>query len=111
MGPVDRVKEDVKPFFQYANDENPSIGIRTWKGVDNQIRTHKVYMNCVSCNIERFKEEQLKEIRFGTGTYFCDKCYNKSTKVIRKYETGRPTPELKRFSELWSSHLFNPSKL
>ncbi len=72
---------------------------------------HLAYANCVSCDTNRFKQDELPHLRLGTDTYFCKPCVKKVSDVVKKYDTGIPSEECEIFSKIWNDCLFGRSKL
>lgn len=104
-----RLSAELAPFFKFANDQNPSCIVNSWRDEDQRVRIHKFYQNCVACNTQRFDKLNVKMTRFGTNTHFCDSCYQEVAKVVRKYDTGRPSTKAETFDRLWNDYLLDPA--
>lgn len=101
------IREEISPFFKFANYSNPSNIVYTSKISDQQTRTHVIYQNCVCCNTRRFTSEELSCAFRGTDTYFCNPCFEKVAKVTKKYDTGTPSKESELFQKLWNHFLYH----
>jgi hypothetical protein len=111
MSIAQKISGEIAPFFRFATSENPSRIVRQWKNSDQADRMHLAYANCVSCDTNRFKKEELSYLRLGTNTYFCQPCVKKTAEVIKKYDTGIPSEEYEIFTKIWNNSLFGQSKL
>lgn len=94
MNIQEQIQKDLNSLFIYANSQNTSSFIKKWKELDlkNRVlidRVQLVYQKCVSCNILRFNDEQLKrptsKIKKGENTYFCNECLRLVEALGEKY--------------------------
>ncbi len=98
------MQKKIAPFFQHANLENPSTIHSSWTsgGVD---RAHRVYKNCVSCNVDRFDHDEMNDvslIRLGTNTYHCNSCNTKVMPLASKLAKENSTI----FNSIWNNYLY-----
>lgn len=104
MTAATRMSNDIAPFFTFATSANPSINFHVRFDSNGQIRIHKIYQRCVSCNVKRFTSEEMLNLKRGVDTYFCKECNKKILEIISKYERG-PNSEI--YSKVWDAYIYS----
>jgi hypothetical protein len=99
-----QISREVLDFTQYATANNPSKPIGTWIDEHQKIRCHLIYQRCISCNEERFTDDQLKTPPRGYNTYCCGPCFRKISKQFIKYQKNEE--EKKVFKTVWNTLIF-----
>lgn len=107
MTPEIKISDTLTPFFRYANKKNSSIEASKHITEDQKTRIYYAYARCVSCNLERFKKEDLKYLHKGINTYFCSPCLTKVARVMKQYE-ARNSIWREALEKVWTDLLFKP---
>lgn len=107
MSVTTQITSELAPFFKYATSDNPSKVIRSWKDRVIRTSTHRVYQNCVSCNVKRINLSEVPYLSGATDAYFCGSCFSKVAKIVKRYESLSSDHD-KALNSVWDDNLFQP---
>ena len=104
-----RISTELAPFFKFATNSNPSKVVQSWVDPHQQkSRTHLVYQNCVSCNVQNWDIKELDSWRMlGIRTYFCVGCFENIILIENKYLAADNFEEYKAYHRICMEKLYS----